>query len=88
MICLQLFKLSPFYTKLLVSAKLFNVPLACPIYSTLTICSQQLLSDFLFYLETVWCPNLNPILSLNNSIVAHREQMQTCTFKLPAFLLL
>lgn len=45
-LCLALFKLSPFYTNPFVSAKLFHMLLACPIYSTLTICSQQLLNEF------------------------------------------
>lgn len=45
-LCLALFKLSPFCTNPFVSAKLFHMLLACPIYSTPTICSQQLLNEF------------------------------------------
>lgn len=39
LLCLALFKLSPFYTNPLTSAKLFHMLLPCPIYSTPTICS-------------------------------------------------
>lgn len=76
-LCLALFKSSPFYTNPFASAKLFHMLLARPIYSTLTICSQQLLNEFFFYLESVRCPNLNPILWLNNSIEPHTKQLQT-----------
>lgn len=39
LLCLALFKLSPFYTNPPTSAKLFHMLLPCPIYSTPTICS-------------------------------------------------
>lgn len=66
-LCLALFKLSPLYTNSFASAKLFHMLLACPIYSTLTICSQQLLNGFLSTWKPRY-PNLNPIIWLNNSI--------------------